>query len=271
MGKMRSLFVLAIVTVCIVFGVAWAKGDWSSAKSKVEEFKSQQQELKKMTPEETKRIVTAICEADEDQRKQAGRDIADRVARDVGSKVLSVERMRDDAYKLLDDVISDQDLSGNHSDAKSMRDDVKTRWESIEKMTRRLRGANHPVVSYMVDQGNRAHVDRQSSCDAKEISLSSGRFDCAMASGETCVVIELKPDNSNAINKGRDQYGRYVRELNDELKKPDSSIIKKLIDADRDFSTCKRFEGRVDCYKLCPSISEDGDSSEPSANWRKDC
>lgn len=43
-----------------------------------------------------------------------------------------------------------------------------------------------------------------------------------------------------------DHYGRYVRELNSELKKPDSSIIKKLLDTDSDFKNCKQFESRVD-------------------------
>ncbi|MDQ3363940.1 MAG: hypothetical protein M3680_00710 [Myxococcota bacterium] len=138
-------------------------------------------------------------------------------------------------------------------------------------MTRNLRGSNHPVVSFMLDQGNRAHADRQNGCDAKEIVLSSGRLDCAMAPGETCLVIELKPDNSRAIAKGVSQYRGYVSELNEELKKPGSSTIKKLIDADSDFAKCKRFEGRIDCYKLCPTVNDDGEYSEPSAGWRKDC
>lgn len=92
-----------------------------------------------------------------------------------------------------------------------------------------------------------------------------------MATGETCTVIEFKPDNSRAISRGRDQYGRYVRELNDELKKADSSIMKRLIDKNADFGKCKRFEGRVDCYKLCPSVNSDGSIREQNADWRKDC
>jgi hypothetical protein len=138
-------------------------------------------------------------------------------------------------------------------------------------MTRSLRGSNHPVVSWMVDQGNRAHVDRQYSCDAKEISLSSGRLDCAMATGETCLVIELKPDNSRAVDKGEDQAARYIRELNDELKRPDSSVIKKLIDTDSDFAKCKLFVAQVDCYKLCPDVNEDGEYREVSVSWRRSC
>jgi hypothetical protein len=86
-----------------------------------------------------------------------------------------------------------------------------------------------------------------------------------------CFVVELKPDNSRAVDKGEDQAARYVRELNDELKKPDSSVIKKLIDTKRDFEKCKRFEAQVDCYRLCPDVNEDGEFREVSVSWRRSC
>jgi hypothetical protein len=92
-----------------------------------------------------------------------------------------------------------------------------------------------------------------------------------MASGETCKVIELKPDNSKAIGDGRDQYNRYAKELNAALKDPNSSTIKKLIDKDSDFKRCKEFVGQVDCYKLCPDVNEDGTIREQNASWRSDC
>ena len=269
--KHFSLLIPAIVTCVVGIGVAWAAGDWSSARNRVDDFKNRQADLKRMTPDETKKIVTAICEADEEARRDVGRAISDRISSTMQSKVSDIERVRDDANKLLDDVLSDDNLKSTHSDAKSLKDEVKTRWESVDKMTRSLRGSNHPVVSYMVDQGNRAHVDRQSSCDAKEVTLDSGRLDCAMASGETCYVIEFKPDNSRAVDKGEDQAKRYASELNDELKKAESSIIKKLRDTDSDFAKCKRFVPQVDCYKLCPDVNEDGEFRDVNVSWKKDC
>src|SRR5882762_248619 len=156
-------------------GVAWASGDWSAARSKADEFKNRQYDLKRLDPEEARKIVTAICEVDEDARKDIGRDIADRVSREVNDKFSELERVRDDTNKLLDDVISDDNLKDNRDDAKRLKDEVKDRWESIDKMTRSLRGSNHQVVSYMIEQGNRAHTDHQGSCDAHEITLASGR------------------------------------------------------------------------------------------------
>jgi hypothetical protein len=71
-------FASMMVATATCIGIAWAaSGDWSAARSKVDELKTRQGELRKVTPEETRRIVTAICEADEDERKRAGEDAAD--------------------------------------------------------------------------------------------------------------------------------------------------------------------------------------------------
>ncbi len=260
---------LAVLAVGI--GVAWAGGDWSAARSKTDEFKSRQQDLRKLDPDETRRIVTAICEADEDARRDAGRDASDRVAREVNDKMSELERLRDDANKLIDVVINDDNLKGNRDEAKRLKDDVAARWESIERMSRSLRGATHPVVAFMLDQGQRAHKDRQHDCHASEITLSSGRADCLMATGETCTVIELKPNNSRAVGNGKGQVRRYADDLNEELKKPSSDVVKKLIDAKSDFGKCKSFVPRVDCYKLCPDINDENEFREVSAYWSTGC
>jgi polyhydroxyalkanoate synthesis regulator phasin len=149
--------------------------------SKAAEFKDRHQDVGKLTPEETRKIVSAICDADGDARKDVGRDASDRVSRELSDKESELERIKNDATKLLDDVISDDNLKDNQDDAKSLKDDVQRRWESIERMTQSLRGANHPVVAFMLQNG----------CDAKEVTLDDGRVDCLMASGETCLVIEL--------------------------------------------------------------------------------
>lgn len=83
MSKKR--FVIAGMIALATVGVGLAAADWSAAKSKVEDFRRQYQEAKKMTPEETRRIVTAICEADEEQRGEVGREISDRVKSTVQS------------------------------------------------------------------------------------------------------------------------------------------------------------------------------------------
>jgi hypothetical protein len=254
-------------------GVAWASPDWSSAQSAVEDLKRQQMELRRLTPEETSQIVTAICDADEDQRASAGRSAAERVASDVNSKFEDLRNRRDYAYRLLDDVIADDNLKDKRDEAKQLREDVSKRWDSITNMAERaMKGGNHPLVAFLVKEGMDAHKEKQRDCHASEFVLGSGKKpDCIMASGESCLIIEFKPENSRAISAGTTQVRGYATELNDELKKTDSDIIKQLINIKSDFRQCKQFVSRVDCYKLCPSVDENGEFREAHPDWKKDC
>jgi hypothetical protein len=255
----------------LVFGlvtVAWAAGDWSSAKSQADRFKSEYEDLRKLTPTETREIVTAICEADEEDRKDAASRAHDRAASNVSSKFSSLENLKNETIRELDNVVSDDNLKDKHSDAKSSKDETLKRWETIERMSRSLRGKNHPVVRYMIDQGNAAHVDRQSSssyCTVSEHTMDTGRADCIYASN--CTVIELKPDNSQAIGKGRKQARRYSDELNTQ-----EASRKKLTEKNSSFGTCEKYDYRVDCYKLCPEIdAETNEMKSVYASWRTDC
>jgi hypothetical protein len=255
----------------LVFGlvaVAWAAGDWSRAKEKAEKFKTEYEDLRKLTPVETREIVTAICDADEEDRKDAGSRAHDRAAGNVASKFNSLESLKNETLRELDGVLGDDNLKDKHSDAKSYKDDTLKRWETMERMSRSLRGKNHPVVRYMIDQGNAAHVDRQGSssyCTVSEFTMDSGRADCIYASG--CTVIELKPDNSRAISKGRDQARRYADELNNK-----QATRKKLAEKSSSFEKCEKYDYRVDCYKLCPEIDNETDEMKSVyASWRTGC
>jgi hypothetical protein len=270
---MSSMLRLVGAVALAAAGTAWASPDWSSAQSAVEDLKKKQIELRKLTPEETSQIVSAICDADEDQRASAGRSAAERVASDVNSKLGDLRNARDYAYRLLDDVIADDNLKDKRDEAKQLREDVSKRWDSITNMAERaMRGANHPLVAFLIKEGSDAHKDQQRSCDASEFTLGSGkRPDCIMASGDTCTIVEFKPDNSRAVSAGRSQVSDYARELNDELKKTDSDTIKKLLSIKSGFGQCKQFVSRVDCYKLCPTIDENGEFREAHPDWKKDC
>lgn len=270
---MRTRTITLVITLIMMtgIGVAWAAGDWSAAQSKSEEFKNRYSDLKKLTPEETRKIVKAICEGDGDTRQDAAQKASARVKQEVKDQESELERIKDDANRLLDDVISDDNLKDHQDDAKSLKEDVERRWESFERMTESLRGANHPVVAYMLQQGQAAHTDRERDCDASEIDLESGRADCLMASGETCLVIELKPKNSRAIDKGKDQVRRYRDDLDKAAADPSSDVMKRLIGIKSDFANCKRFETRIDCYTLCPAIDSENQFQETSPSWDKDC
>lgn len=255
-------------TMLLLIAVAYAAGDWRGAKDSADRFKSAYDGLRGLTPEETRRVVTAVCDADEDERASVASDAASRVASTISDKYSSLQNLKDEAFRKLDEVMSDDNLKDRQSDARSLKDDVQNWWDTIDRMTRSIRGKNHPVIRYLVDEGNRAHRERQDSssyCTVSEFSMDSGRVDCIYASN--CTVIELKPDNSKAVSKGRDQVQRYANELNNK-----SDTRKKLIEKNSDFQKCEKFDFHVDCYKLCPDIDTDtNEMKSTSVSWRTNC
>jgi hypothetical protein len=260
---------LAVLTIGA--GIAWASGDWSGAKSKVDDLKRQEADLVKLAPQQSRAIVHAICEADEDDRKSA----ADRASSDAASKIndkfRDAERTYDQAKRMLEDVESDDKLRDQHSDASSMRSSIEHDWDHVKELTRSLRDGRYEAVSLMLDHGRSARQDHISNCDARDISLDSGHAACLMAQGETCEVVEIAPDNSRGISHSRDKARSYADQLTREITKTDSYVWRDLVGHDSKFGKCKRFEARVDCYKLCPDVSDDNRVNERSVDWRRSC
>ena len=85
---------------------------------------------------------------------------------------------------------------------------------------------------------------------------------CLIESSDTCTVLEIAFDNSTSISRARDRASRAKDAVESELKRssPSSAVAK-----------CKKVEARVDCFKLCPEIKDDGTYSEPSPSWRERC
>ena len=269
----RTRLVPAVVLASMLgaAAVALAAGDFRGAESKAKDFRAKQEALRKLAPEQARGLVTAICEADEDDRKTVAKDASSRAKDKVTREFDQLEDLKDEAQKKLDEVIKDGSLTARHDAARDYKADIDKRWASIVKMTKAIRGANHPVVAWMLERGQEEHKKRQTKCDAAEVDVGKGRADCLMATGSTCLVIELKPKNRKAIKGGKDQAEGYAKALNDELAKTGSAIIKKLVGIDSDFAKCKKFTPRVDCYTLCPSIDDDGEFRAVSVDWDEDC
>jgi hypothetical protein len=249
----------------LLAGIAWAT-DWSGAKSKADQFKSKHDDLKRQAPVEARKIVAAACAATDENRKHAAESAASDARSHIADRFRDLESLERDALRDLDWVI---DKDATHKDeAKKLQDDIKSRFEKIKETTRQLRDNNYPAVAFMSRGAETAKRDREGRCDAHDISLDAGHAQCLMARGDTCYVVELAPDNSSAISRARDIAGRYKNQLENELKKSGSSVMQRLGSR---FSSCKRFETRIDCFKQCPQIDDDLKFHEDSPNWRENC
>jgi len=249
-------------------GIAWAAPSWDDAKRNVEEFKHKADELTRRAPVETRKIVAAVCAADEGDRKSVASSASSGARSVIADQFRTAERAKSSAIDALERVADDDD---KRRDAESLQREVESRWSKLDDLTEGLRDGEHPVVKFMLERGKSARADRQGRCDAKEFALGSGRAACLVARGDTCSVVELAADGSRAIGNAKSQANRYRSQLEDELKKPDSDVIKRLIATDRDFAKCKRFEASVECFRLCPDIGDDNRFRAASPSWRTGC
>ena len=257
--------------LAVAAGIAWASGDWSTAKEKAREYKSKAGELEKTAADETRKIVREICNASDDDRKSTASSAVSFASSNVRSRFDDAERAQRDANDQLDRVINDDNLKDQRSEARDLQREIHAHWEKLSEHTRGLRDHHPEVVELMLDGGERARRDRTDRCTARHVAVGFGHADCIQQRFDTCEVISVTSDSSRAISAGKDKASRIARELEQELKKPGSDVIKRLVDTSGDFARCKRFEARVDCYHLCPDIDEDGKFRRESPRWREGC
>jgi hypothetical protein len=274
MPTRKMLFILGVVlTLCL--GVAFPPGsytfvrpdDFDDAEGLYKRFMHDFYDLKRLDKDELLRLVGAICDADEEERQSVSKDASDRVKDKVNYEYEKLKTLESDTLVKLRKVIEDDNYKERKSKAEDYKREVEETWNSVERMTVSLRGSNNPVVSYMLDQGKEAHKNYQgssSNCTEAEWTIGNLRIDCLYASGSSCDVIELKPDNSRAISKGRGQLQDYV----EGLSKPEE--LKRLQERNSKFSECKEFAPKLKCYTLCPEITDEGEFRSTSVNWR-DC
>lgn len=265
-GVVLTLCLLAVVSPPSSYTFV-RPDDFDEAERLYERFMHDFYDLKRLDKDELTRLVQAICEADEEERQSVGKDASSRVKDKVNNDYEKLKSLESETLSKLKNVIDDERYKDKKSKADDYKRKVEDTWNSVERMTSSLRGANNPVVNFMLEKGQEAHKDYQGSssrCTVAEWTIGSNRLDCVYASGSDCQVIELKPNNSRAISKGRDQVRDYVAAIN---KPGELERIKK--ESSR-FSECKEFIPKMKCYTLCPEISDDGEFREISVDWR-DC
>jgi hypothetical protein len=229
------------------------------AERSAKDFLYYYEDFTKLNKQNTQNLVKAIADGDQDER----RDIAQRASSEAKDKVMyeysKAEKRKDEALQLLDAVLKDPALKDKYSAAEDLQRKVNDTWASIKNMSEGIRGANHPVVAFMLQKGKELHETRQRGCPVYEFETGNGPADCIRTS---CDIIEFKPDNSRARYKGEDQLKRYRKGL---LENP--SKQKDLESKNSDFAKCKDYNLTIEAYTLLPEINDDSTFREVSASW----
>ena len=114
---MRRLLIICLLIITSA-SITIAAGNWRAAQSKFKAFERENANLRQLTPRETRNIVAAICKADEDERKDIARDAGKRAKDKVAAKYSTLQTLKDNALRALDDVLADRSLSSHHRDAR---------------------------------------------------------------------------------------------------------------------------------------------------------
>jgi hypothetical protein len=268
---------------CVLHSAGY-ETDFTKAENLHKQFRTDFFELKMVNQEEAKKIVTAICEADEDKRKNESAGASTRAQSAVKSLYLSISTLKNNTEDAINTALESAKKAkvnaGEYAKNKTKidkyldklqeySDDLTKKWNSITKMTAPIRGNNHPVVAWMIEIGQAAHNDRQKNTEflAHEVGAgNAGRIDCLTVSGTELIVVELKPCNTRAIEKGKEQLAGYVTELKGNWT---SKYRDKLMKVNAAFSAVTTISSRIDCYTICPEITDEGDFEKSYLFWGK--
>ena len=125
-------------------------------------------------------------------------------------------------------------------------------------------GANNPHIRGRTELGKNEHKRIQadsSKCTASELTFGSTRVDCIRVDGNTCYVVEIKPNNPEAQEKGAEQIETGTeaieRALSGKKRKADLTgkleIFRPCFDDSRGEA---KLEGELRVYEYCPPEGE---------------
>ena len=261
----RSKFLGALLIGLCCCSVVRAD-DYGDAKKLADDFIDQYEQLRSLKRGEVTLLVKTICDADFDDLDSVSRDVSSRVKDDVNDKYDKLESLHKQAIEALDKTLSNDDFKEKQSEAEGYRKRVEELWGRIERMySDGIRAGNHPVVAFMRRMGQDAHPEYESHseyCTEHEVPTAEGPADCLYAS--KCWVVELKPNNNRAVDKGRTQARKYAESLN----KDDDGKFAELVKKNDAFKQSEgKLEARVATYTACPEVDDEGNFKSTSYGW----
>ena len=237
----------------------------SDATDAAQKYVDSYETIRTLEVDQLKRLVKAVCDADEDEQEKVFRDEAERVESMVASEKSNVDKMKADANAKLAAASSDPECTdkGKLSDLQKRVEELSDRIEKIA--ANGTKAGSNPAFDRLRKLGQLAHDDyyeHHSACAPyRDIEVGSLKPDCILPDG--CAVIELKPDNSGAASKG----WSAAQESRDRLN-TDSGFNALDSKYQQAFAECRgKFKARVDCYHYCPDVDKEGQIASTSLAW----
>ena len=130
-------------------------------------------------------------------------------------------------------------------------------------MNDELYGGNDPQLRTKMETGKNEHKRIQadsSKCTVSELTMGNRRIDCIRVDGATCYVVEIKPNNGPAQERGRSQIAAGIKEIRDALRdKKKAELTGKLEVFKSCFDDAKgvaELKDELRVYEYCPPDGE---------------
>jgi uncharacterized protein YjgD (DUF1641 family) len=210
--------------------------------------------------EEVDKIRLAICDEDDWQLDDRVKAAADRAASDFKDrKQVLLDRLQ----KLIDDLkkVETSKDTALKENVQRLLKNMRAAYKRLETAGAEtiLKGANNPMIRTYMEVGKRKHDELTTGCTANEYPVGGGRIDCLNIDDGHCDVIEIKPNNADAVKKGWEQIDKYRQAIEEMFK---SGTLKELLKRCVDDGKLN-VDYQVKTYEFCPSPEELDVSDEP--------
>lgn len=236
----------------------------SEVKRLYDEWKNLNSEFRSVYKDRLDAIRLAMCKGDEDAiTKHVDAAAAEGVSR-LSPKYTELKRRADDIFSKIAPLEKDKSVN---TEARRVKRNLKAALKKLEKAadTGLLLGKENPKLEVHKAYGDKMHREIQgnsSKCTAIEVRLSSGRLDCVKVNGNTCDLIEIKPNNDEAKAFGMDQLKERLDVLRGMRKSDLADVFKSCLkdepsDKSSDTGWVRYGELRVETYEFCPSNTDE--------------
>jgi hypothetical protein len=127
-------------------------------------------------------------------------------------------------------------------------------------MSTELRGRDdaefRTFITVGMNEHKRIQADR-AKCEVSEVTIGSNRMDCVRVADNTCYIVEIKPNNTAAKEKGTRQLEKYQDAINGRFRSSKSDLDAAFPDSLSIFKRCvvnKEIQIKTELivYDFCP-------------------
>jgi hypothetical protein len=234
--------------------------------AEIKAWEAEIDKLRDWTAKDVEDIRAAFCAAPDAGDYDEVNAVADRWANQLRSQYGTITGRAEQLKQSADALIA----RGRSRDRmEKVKQRITETMASLDKVKAyQLEGSNNPLLKAQASYGVTAHTNKQSGCDAKEITISGDycrnpnpkRNDCRLDCMKGCTVVEIKPDSQEPL--GYRQADAYQKGLEKMFAALGSNMFNER--EMKYFRQCMSSDGKslelrqhVETYDFCNGITAD--------------